>query len=118
MMVRDGVSPVLIVEVSDAAENDLDVDAIGNLDPHELPEGALVSVQVDEPLVDTLLPVVPRLASLSVRTLPAGNPELLRGKGHGAADVHSGPLRDTLDLGADAVDLCGILAAERDSCAL
>ena len=40
----------MIVEVSGAAENDLDVDAIGNLDPHELPEGTLVGVQVDEPL--------------------------------------------------------------------
>ena len=108
----------MIVEVSGAAENDLDVDAIGNLDPHELPEGTLVGVQVDEPLVDAHLPAVPGLASLSVGTLPAGYPQLLCGKGYGPADVHAGSLGDPFDLGADAVDLCGVGSAERDSCAL
>ena len=101
-----------------AAEHDLDVHAIGDLDPHQLPEGALIGVEVDEPLVDPHLPVVDGLASLSVRALPAGYLQLLGRQGDGPADVHSGPLGDPLDLGADTVDLCGVGAAERDSCAL
>ena len=101
-----------------ATKHNLDVYAIGDLDPHELPEGTLVGVQINEPLVDAHLPAIPGLASLSVGTLPAGYLQLLCGKGYRPADIHAGPLGNPFDLGADTVDLCRIGAAERDSCAL
>ena len=101
-----------------AAKNDLNVDAIGYLDPHELPKGALISIQIDESLVDTHLPAVPGLAPLSVRTLPAGDPELLRRKRYRAADVYASSLGYPFDLCADTVDLCRVCSAERDSCTL
>ena len=48
------------------AEDDLDVHAIGDLNPHELPQSTLVSIEVDESLVDPHLPAVPSLAALTV----------------------------------------------------
>lgn len=62
-----GVSPLFRVYCSSTAKHNLNVDSIGNLDPHELPEGTLVGVQIDEPLVNAHLPAIPSLASLSVR---------------------------------------------------
>ena len=63
---NEGVNPLVKV-YSSAAEHNLNVDSIGNLDPHELPEGTLVGVQIDEPLVDAHLPAVPCLAAFAVR---------------------------------------------------
>ena len=114
----EGDVPLVNVFGSSAAKHNLNVDSIGNLDPHELPEGTLVGVQIDEPLVDAHFPAIPCLASLSVGALPARNLQLLCGKRYGSTDVDAGPLGDSLDLGADTVDLCGVGSAERDSCAL
>jgi len=116
-MVCDGGTDPPIIGLC-AAKHDLDVDAIGDLDPHELPEGTLIGVQIYEPLVDAHLPAVPGLASLSIGALPAGYLQLLCGKRYRPADIHAGPLGDPFDLGADTVDLCRVGAAERDSCAL
>src|SRR5439155_11530081 len=47
-------TPILETYVSRAlrAQHDLDVDTVGHLDPHQLPQGSFVRVEVDEPLVD------------------------------------------------------------------
>ena len=95
-----------------AAKDYLDVYAIGNRDPHELPQGTLISVEVDEPLVDPHLPTVPGLATLTVRTLPARYFQLLRGKWYRSTDLNPGLLGDSPDLGADAVDLLRVGSAE------
>src|SRR5688500_12895326 len=47
-------------------QNNLDVDRVGHLDAHELAEGALVRIDVDEALVDAHLPVVVRLRAGAV----------------------------------------------------
>ena len=48
-------------------EDDLDGDVVRDLDPHQLAERAFVGVDVDEPLVDAHLPVLPRSGPLTVR---------------------------------------------------
>lgn len=65
--INERVSPLFRVYCSSTAKHNLNVDSIRNLDPHELPEGTLVGVQVDESLVNAHLPAIPSLASLSVR---------------------------------------------------
>src|SRR3972149_12050288 len=98
-----------------AAQDDLDVDAVRPLEAHQLAEGTLVRVEVDEPLVDAHLPAVVGLRALSVRALPHGDLEALRRKGDGPAHRHAGALADLLDLVADAVDLFRVRAGERDA---
>ena len=114
---NEGANPLVKV-YSSAAKHNLNVDSIGNLDPHELPEGTLVGIQIDESLVNAHFPAIPSLASLSVGALPARNLKLLGRKWDGSADVNASSLGDSLDLGADTIDLCRVGSAERDSCAL
>src|SRR5213594_2618120 len=61
-----------------ASQHDFDVHAVRHLDAHELPQRAFVRVEVDEPLVDSHLPSIPRLAALAVRGLPHRHDEPLR----------------------------------------
>ena len=51
-------------------KDDFDVDVLGYLDTHELPECALVCVNVDEPLVDPHFPVFPRSSAFAAGALP------------------------------------------------
>jgi len=125
MLFNRGVTPIEMNRLnlerclrSVAAEDDLDVHAIGDLDPHELPESTLVRVKVDKPLVDAHLPPVVGLASLSVRRFPASYPEFLGRKGNGSTDCDSSPLGDSLDLVANSVHHGRVGAAERDSSTL
>ena len=101
-----------------AAKHNLDVDTVRNGNPHELPEGTLVGIEIDEPLVDAHLPAIPGLASLSIGGFPAGDLQLLCGKGNRSADIDSGPLGDLLDLVTDSVDFGGVSSTEGDSCTL
>lgn len=101
-----------------AAEHDLDVDSIGNADPHKLPKSTLIRVKVDEPLVDAHLPPVVGLAAFSVGRFPAGDPQLFGRKGNGTADCNAGPFGDGFDLSADLIDHLGVGATERDSSTL
>ena len=108
---KGAFAPLKIKGLS-AAKDDLDVYTIGNLDPHELPQGTLICVEVDESLVDPHLPAVPGLASLTVRTLPARYFQLLCGKWYGSTDLYTGLLGDSPDLCADTVDLLRVGSAE------
>ena len=116
-----GLPPPLFIrsaQPSGAAEHNLNVDSIRNLDPHELPKGTLIGIQIDESLVNAHFPAIPGLASLSIGRFPAGDLQLLCRKGNRSADVNAGSLGDSLDLGANTVDLCRVSSAERDSCTL
>ena len=44
-----------------ASEYDLDVDIIGDLDPHERTKSPVVGIEIYQPLVDAHLPTVPGL---------------------------------------------------------
>src|SRR5213080_279560 len=97
-----------------ASQHDLDVDAVRHLDPHELPQGAFVRVEVDEPLVDPHLPAVPRLTPFAVRRFAHRHDEPFRREGDRARHRDTGPLADQLDLLAHVVDLLRVRAAQRD----
>src|SRR3989442_10454139 len=94
------------------AQHDLDVDAVRDLDAHELPQGAFVGVEVDEPLVDPHLPAVPRLAPLAVRRLPHGHDEPLRREGNWSRHRNAGSLRDELDLLTHIINFFRVGAAQ------
>src|SRR2546425_119736 len=91
--------------VRSRAQHDLDVHAVRHLNPHELPQSALIRVEVDEPLVDPHLPAVPRLAPLAVRGLPHRHDEPLRRERDRPGHRDAGALADQLDLLAHVVDL-------------
>lgn len=97
--------------VSVAVKAHFDVHTVGDIDPHELPEGSLIGIKVDESLVNAHLPVIPGFTSFSVRAFPTGNPELFGRKRNGAANGHSGSLRYGLDLAAYVIDLQRICSA-------
>src|SRR3989475_191103 len=101
--------------VASGSQHDLDVDAVRHLDAHQLPQRALVRVEVDEPFVDPHLPPVPRLAPLAVRRLPHRHDEPLRWEGDRPRHRDAGALADQLDLLAHVVDLLRVRAADRDS---
>src|SRR5438876_4537921 len=80
------------------SQHDLDVHAVRHLDAHELPERALVRVEVDEPLVNPHLPAVPGLAALAVGGLADRDDEALRRQRDRAGHRDAGALADQLDL--------------------
>src|SRR2546427_7094811 len=90
--------------VRSRAQHDLDVDAVRHLNPHQLPQRALVRVEVDEPLVDPHLPAVPRLAPLAVGGLPHRHDEPFRREGNRPGHRDAGAFADQLDLLAHVVD--------------
>src|SRR5213080_63942 len=98
-----------------ASQHDLDVDAVRHLDPHELPQGAFVRVEVDEPLMDPHLPAVPRLAPFAVRGFAHRHDEPFRRQRDRTRHRDAGPLADQLDLLAHVVDLLRVRAAQRDA---
>src|SRR3989442_8189641 len=97
------------------SQHDLDVDAVRHLDAHQLPQRALVRVEVDEPFVDSHLPAVPRLAPLAVGGLPHWHDEPFRREGNRPGHRDAGAFADQLDLLAHVVDLLRVGAAERDA---
>src|SRR6059036_3452832 len=101
--------------VPSRSQHDLDIDAVRDLDAHQLPQRALVRVEVDEPFVDSHLPAVPRLAPLAVRRLPHRHDEPLRRERNRSRHRDAGALADQLDLLAHVVDLLRVGAAERDA---
>src|SRR3989339_1153473 len=94
-------------------QDDLDVDAVRDLYPHQLSQGALVRVEVYEPLVDAHLPSVPGLGALAVRALAHRHLEPLGREWYRAGHVHACLLADGLDLVADAVYLLRVRSAQR-----
>src|SRR5580658_9857425 len=79
-------------------QDDLDVDAVGDLDPHHLTQRALVGREVDETLVDPHFPVVDRAGSAAVRSLPDRHLQALGRERDRAGDLDAG-------LGGDLADL-------------
>src|SRR5438309_9244804 len=96
------------------SQHDLDVDAVGNLDPHQLPQRAFVRIEVDEPLVDPHLPAVPCLAPFAVGRLAHRHHEPFRRERDRPGHRDPGAFADQLDLLANIVDLLRVRAAERD----
>src|SRR4030042_1174264 len=101
------------VENRSGPEDDLDVHAIRHLNTHELSEGALVRVEVYQPLVDAHLPPVAGARAASVRALPARNHEPLGRQRDGTRYRNASLLADRLDLLANPVHLLGGRAAQR-----
>src|SRR5439155_9337255 len=93
----------------------LDLDTVRHRDALQLPQRALVSVEIDEPFVNPHLPPVPRLAPLAVRGLPHRHDEPLRRERNRSRHRDAGALADQLDLLAHVVDLLRVGAAERDA---
>src|SRR6266581_4924769 len=100
--------------LSSRPQDDLDVHAVRHLDAHQLPQRALVRVEVDEPLVDAHLPAVPRLAALAVGGLADRHEEPLRRKRDRPGHRDARALGDELDLLAHVVDLLRVRSAQRD----
>jgi len=99
-------------------EDYLDVDAVRDLDPHELPEGALFGIQLDEPLVDAHLPVVPGLRTAAARRLPHGDLEPLCRQGDWAGYLGARPLGYLLYLVADVFYVLDAWREQPDPCLL
>src|SRR5690242_17182803 len=112
---RNGPVPGTNTTEGSGLEDDLDVDAVRNLDAHHLSERALVGVDVDQSLVDPHLPMIDRARPPTIGTLADGDLETLRGKRDRSRDIHSGLEGDFADLLADRVDLSGVRPGERDA---
>src|SRR5207302_1901006 len=115
---RDGRMKVsrasVLVPRGSRSQDDLDVDSVRHLDAHELAQGPLVRIEVDEPLVDPHLPAVPGLAPFAVGGLADGHDETLRRERDRTRHRDAGALAVKLDLLAHVVDLLRVRAAERD----
>src|SRR5580658_9384522 len=96
-------------------QDDLDVDAVRDLDPHHLAQGALVGREVDEALVDAHLPVVDRARAAAVGSLAYRYFEALGREGDGPGDLDPGLGGDLPDLFADRVDLPRVRTGEGDT---
>lgn len=96
-------------------DGDLDLHSGLDGDGGDLLDDLGGGVQVDEPLVDPHLELVPGVGTLSGRSLTGGDPELLGGEADGAGDLQLLVDGAALEVGADLLEVLDVPGSEGDA---
>jgi len=97
---------------------DLDIDRIWNTNPHYLPHGSFIGINVNESLVYSHFPFVPRFRTLATGSLPSRHNHSSCWEGNRPSHSDASLPCYSLNLIADAIEVLCICTGQPNSCFL
>src|SRR5438105_12743137 len=96
-------------------ELNLDKNVVRGSNPHQHFQKSLVRVHIDEPFMNSHLPLVESVCALARGRFSGWDHQLLRWEGNRSLQLHTGLVRDLFDFRAYCVDILGVRAGQSDS---
>lgn len=98
-----------------AFKDNLNTDVLWYLGTHELTESTLISIKINETLMNPHLPAVPGCCPFPIRTFSDGYYQLSGRKGNRTGQIDTGPLSDLFNLFAHFFYFLIVGSGESDS---